>query len=698
MKLLKLFFMRKHYPKIESDLMPINQSINQSIVLLLFLSLFSLFSCTKEDAKNEEPKLDNYSQLIENARTYFESNLLQTSKDSILTKSVTNSLILDWENVHIVPISNISNLEIPILSPITEHCKVTLYNKNGELMSGNKDMTSKLIMIYNATKGTYRHFIVSKIWLEKEKPDLSNSSISDINHCSFTLIHDLEGKLISKYETSGGQIYRLLILDDTVSRNSNHYDIEMGDKSLKIFSYNQGNKVATRYSIGVEVYQSMHELYIDVMNKITNLITNFINRAVQNSLLSITEANTIYGIYIDYIFREVFYSSRHFDPYDRMLRMMYELEMDYGNDAASVFAREVIETWNYNYYWDGLEWYVDTYMPDIIANTIMGLFNTKPSQPGTPGTGSGNPDTGNGGGGSGGENPDNPCPHGKCSGCGKYIETLTRSLSCNNAHDYCKTDGNCKVEVTLTAPISVTLGESYSVSVNVVGPLKPISISYLLTNIDNPQNMGYVNDDNAGSSFNIKSRSPGKYKLMATCSFYGDAADVDSNIIIIDHLYPLRDNLMAMPVVKVGMDASWASTLSAVSASGVQEYGGVVLLDTREPTFGYTYDSQNGDKMSYELWSNDTAPSIDLTWEDKDYGPINGGIHCVMLFHTHPPLSKYHGENTIKRNTGLSKQDFKQIVIPSVVQDYSKTIINSKDSLGSPTKYYNNELLRRKSN
>lgn len=128
------------------------------------------------------------------------------------------------------------------------------------------------------------------------------------------------------------------------------------------------------------------------------------------------------------------------------------------------------------------------------------------------------------------------------------------------------------------------------------------------------------------------------------------------------------------------------------------KYGGVVLLDTREPTFGYTYDSQNGDEMSYELWSNDTAPSIDLTWEDKDYGPINGGIHCVMLFHTHPPLSKYHGENTIKRNTGLSKQDFKQIVIPSVVQDYSKTIINSKDSLGSPTKYYNNELLRRKSN
>lgn len=142
------------------------QSTNhKSIAILFFTGLFSLFSCTKEDIEYKETKQDNYPELIENAKIYFESNLRKTIDDTNSTKSVTNSLILDWESVHIVPVNKIFNLEIPILSPTSEHCKVTLYDKEREVMSGNKEITSKLIMIYNSAKDEYRYFIVSNITL-----------------------------------------------------------------------------------------------------------------------------------------------------------------------------------------------------------------------------------------------------------------------------------------------------------------------------------------------------------------------------------------------------------------------------------------------------------------------------------------------------------------------------------------------------
>lgn len=84
--------------------------------------------------------------------------------------------------------------------------------------------------------------------------------------------------------------------------------------------------------------------------------------------------------------------------------------------------------------------------------------------------------------------------------------------------------------------------------------------------------ISYINityTDYAPNSYKIMSRSPGKYEGKAVCSFYGDIADVKSNAILIDHLYPNYDDILKNQAVIDGMNASWQSTLNAADAAGI---------------------------------------------------------------------------------------------------------------------------------
>lgn len=118
------------------------------------------------------------------------------------------------------------------------------------------------------------------------------------------------------------------------------------------------------------------------------------------------------------------------------------------------------------------------------------------------------------------------------------------------------------------------------------------------------------------------------------------------------------------------------------------------MLNTLNTDPVYRYIAKSGTKVTYTDYFKGIVPNINLAYEDKDYEPENGGDFCVMLFHTHPPLTEYKiSEKT--RKTGLSSEDLKEKKIPSVVRDYLGAEHSSKDSIGGSFTNYHNGIRRR---
>ena len=122
-----------------------------------------------------------------------------------------------------------------------------------------------------------------------------------------------------------------------------------------------------------------------------------------------------------------------------------------------------------------------------------------------------------------------------------------------------------------------------------------------------------------------------------------------------------------------------------------QEYGGVVMINTKENNSGnlYRFEPHVGKPTPYSA----SSVTVDMSFTESNYGPHRGGEFAVLLFHTHPPYWEYKGDNSYQRRTGPSDPDIEShTTLPAVVKDFQHPtgLINS---LMSKSEYVNTEEL-----
>lgn len=287
----------------------------------------------------------------------------------------------------------------------------------------------------------------------------------------------------------------------------------------------------------------------------------------------------------------------------------------------------------------------------------------------------------------GGEDPEpeQPCNHSVCSVCGKYINVNTRAGICDE-HDYCETDGQCFTVMLSTTTKTVTLGSQYVLKA-VLSPSNAAACDRILYCIKNKNDFIIMNtsDSKLIYSFSDNARCAGTLEFKVYARNKNSSALVISNVVSILCEYPTRDEILNQSVVKAGIDNSWARTLIAADATGRQEFGGIVLINTMGTKATYKYVELQGPKVSY-----DVVPSVNLISQDENHGNHKGGVFGVMTFHTHTPLwnDPKKGERERKRNTGPSDFDLKNDSIPGVVKDFSKLIHYNTDLNTISTKLF----------
>ncbi len=176
---------------------------------------------------------------------------------------------------------------------------------------------------------------------------------------------------------------------------------------------------------------------------------------------------------------------------------------------------------------------------------------------------------------------------------------------------------------------------------------------------------------------------PGNFSYKAT--IYAGNKSYDSQEMTAVYGFPGRSKVLARQEVQTGMAQSWASTLSAANAYNTQEFGGIVMIDTRGSAPQYRYIHHQGPKVGYP-----ESAHIKMDYDDSfSRDPRYGGQFAVMGFHTHPPLFNYTGTDILRRLVGPSDGDNID-ALPQVVQDFVgiNGIHTNRDPKNSPTQLY----------
>ena len=270
---------------------------------------------------------------------------------------------------------------------------------------------------------------------------------------------------------------------------------------------------------------------------------------------------------------------------------------------------------------------------------------------------------------SGGDGTDtDECPHKECPGCGKMIGIQTKSSVCDS-HEYCENNGKCiRVDVRVSKN-QVELGGKYMIELELTpADAEYAGISYYIVKGRESFVLVQPEGGNAKSLENM-ARTAGRFLIKAEV-MEPETGKEFIGTCEVEHLFPLRDEILKQPAVIKGMDEAWQKTLAAVNSSTVQEYGGVVVINTKESNTGglYSFLPREGKPTAY----SDTIVSVDLKYVEENYGPYSGGVFAVLLFHTHPPFWGYKGTVQYDRAVGPSVPDIKNHVdIPAVVKDFA---------------------------
>lgn len=278
--------------------------------------------------------------------------------------------------------------------------------------------------------------------------------------------------------------------------------------------------------------------------------------------------------------------------------------------------------------------------------------------------------------GGGGTTPDpdpDECHHAQCPVCHKMIRTQTRSLtrsSICDSHEYCENDGMCVDVQVSVSKNQITLGDSYTITLKLT-PANTVCSDITYSIIENGKEF-FLTQTEMSTSLTSMARTPGNFQVKAEIVQDGTYKTYTSkNNVIVTHVFPDRNEILRQQVVIDGMNNSWAQTLAATDATGMQEFGGVVVIDTREGNTGalYRYESCHGPKTPY------TSSSVDIILEDiNNYNGANrGGEYTVLFFHAHPPFWAYKqiDDTWYRRKVGPSEVDItNHKTVPAVVKDF----------------------------
>lgn len=269
------------------------------------------------------------------------------------------------------------------------------------------------------------------------------------------------------------------------------------------------------------------------------------------------------------------------------------------------------------------------------------------------------------------EDEEETCPHESCHICGKAIrlpnETMSRTTTACMHNEYCETDGKCiRVEISIKNNLqTVNLGETYIIEVK----LTPTNATYdnLEYYIKNSQiNKRLTNNEEL--SVEVMARSPGTFQIYAEVR--ASSVVFSSPDISITHQFPTWEEIIQQDGIREEMEKSWQETLQNSDESGMQEFGGVVVLNTQESHTGklYEYVRAAGEKVPY----SSPAATISMELSFRDSGPTEGGRFTVLHYHTHPPYWGYTGNQVFKRRLGPSEPDIAQIGnMPGLVKDFT---------------------------
>ena len=294
------------------------------------------------------------------------------------------------------------------------------------------------------------------------------------------------------------------------------------------------------------------------------------------------------------------------------------------------------------------------------------------------------------GGGSGPTNPEKPdeCHHKQCPVCNKMIRTLTRASSCDS-HDYCENDGQCvRVQVNVSKNV-ITLGDTYTITLNLTPQnIDCFDITYYM--IKDGQEFVLSKPNRTPKTLVNMARTPGNFQIKAVVMQNGTLKEY-SGTTSVTQVFPHRDEILQQQLVLDHINDAWNQTLASANSSTIQEYGGVVTINTKENNTGslYRFEPYEGKPAPY------SAPivTVDMSSTESNYGPHQGGEFAVLLFHTHPPYWEYKRDTLYERKTGPSDPDIEShTTIPAVVKDFQHPTgwINS---LMSKSEYVDTEKL-----
>ena len=264
---------------------------------------------------------------------------------------------------------------------------------------------------------------------------------------------------------------------------------------------------------------------------------------------------------------------------------------------------------------------------------------------------------------------DNVCPHVPCAICRKMIrlpEGTPLSQNCS-FHEYCENEGMCigvKVNISRSP---VTLGDFYTITLDITPEdAECHHIGYYI--VENGQEFVLPQEGGMSRTHTVMARAPGDFQIKAEVMRTG-CDGVFSGSTNVKHLFPARNDIIKQRVFLDGVKIAWAKSLAAADAHGCREYGGVVMINTREDNTGglYRFEHSEGAKTPYGT----PLTTVDLKYTESHFGPNQGGEYCVLLFHTHFPLWNYKGSKPIKRELGPSSLDIENHTeIPAEVMDF----------------------------
>ena len=294
--------------------------------------------------------------------------------------------------------------------------------------------------------------------------------------------------------------------------------------------------------------------------------------------------------------------------------------------------------------------------------------------------------------GSGSESTDptdpDKCFHKRCPVCGKVIRTLTRASICDS-HEYCENDGKCvDVQVSVSKSM-VTLGDTYTITLNLTPKNTDCyDITYYM--VQNGSECSLSQPNGMSTILVNMARVPGKFQIKAVI-VQNETYKEYSGTTNVTQVFPARDEILRQQVVIEGIDDAWSKTLAFANSSTIREYGGVVMINTKENNDGplYRFEAREGQPALY----SDSIASVDLPICEVTFRPDQGGEFAVLLFHTHPPYWEYRGNGLHDRQLGPSTRDMEQhTTMPAIVKDFQHPT-NRISTQMAKSEYVNTEKL-----